>query len=269
MHKYTPLSFLLVGLSLAVAVPSSVGRERLTTVPGEHSNPPSYYTDFPALPDGWTQDVGCDHCTKRGGLECTSMIVNATTFGSIEGGKGLIHATSWASSTACTACNVTSGHLTWNPALLYGNVTVVARWFPGPTADVQSATGFIGLDSPDNVASLTQGFHGAGCPKGGPWPLGYQIGGYANVNRSHHQRDVSTAVSVADTYNVYTVVWEKGRVTWYFNGVLVDSMTKAEDVPAVPMYLRLHSRSGWNNVLPRSPQPAFQAFIKSFSYTPP
>jgi hypothetical protein len=233
-----------------------------------HSNPPHYYTDFATLPSGWTQDTGCDHCSKRGGLECTAMTPNATTFGGIEGGKGLIHSTSYASSTACEACNVTSGHITWDPAILTGNITVVARWFPGPAANVQSATGFIGLDSPDNVASITQGFHGAGCPKDGPWPMGYQVGGYADVNRSHHQKSINTTVSVADAFNTYTVVWRMDSVTYFFNGAQVDAITKEADIPKIPMYLRLHSRSGWNDLLPRSPQPAFQAFIKSFEFTP-
>ena len=120
-------------------------------------NPPAYFTDFSTLPIDWTQDVGCDHCSNRGGLECTEMTTNATTFGSIGGGTGMIHTTSSAPlNTSCNS-NVTSGHITWQPAVLYGNFTVVAKWFPGPKTYVQSSTGFIGLDSPDNVASITQG----------------------------------------------------------------------------------------------------------------
>jgi beta-glucanase (GH16 family) len=57
-------------------------------------------------------------------------------------------------------------------------------------------------------------------------------------------------------------------VTYFFNGAQVDAITKEADIPKIPMYLRLHSRSGWNDLLPRSPQPAFQAFIKSFEFTP-
>ena len=55
-----------------------------------------------------------------------------------------------------------SGHLTWDPALLYGNFTVVARWFPGAPSVAETSTGFIGLDSTGNEASITMGFHGAG-----------------------------------------------------------------------------------------------------------
>lgn len=77
-----------------------------------------------------------------------------------------------------------SGHMTWDPPLLFGNFSVVARWFPGEAARVRTSTGFIGLDSPSNEASITMGFHGLGWLGGnGEGPHRYQHGIYADVAR--------------------------------------------------------------------------------------
>ena len=74
--------------------------------------------------------------------------------------------------------------MTWDPPLLFGNFSVVARWFPGEAARVRTSTGFIGLDSPSNEASITMGFHGLGWLGGnGEGPHRYQHGIYADVAR--------------------------------------------------------------------------------------
>lgn len=238
-----------------------------------HTNPAPYFTNFSVAAEvlaQWTQATTCEHCASRDG-ECTQMTAAATTFGSVSGGAGMTHTTSAVapSATSCDA-NVTSGHIIWDPPLLYGTVRVVARWFPGPKALVQSATGFIGLDSSDNVASITLGFHGLGCPKGPPLgPFGFQHGAYANVSRSHHQGYTDTgSVNLATTFNEYAIEWTPKGVVWSFNGAEVASMTKADDVPGIPMRVRLHTRSGWNSLMPPPPA-SFVAQFKSFSYTPP
>jgi hypothetical protein len=114
------------------------------------------------------------------------MTLSATTFDS----DGMTHTTRALPSTAKTTCGdikyqvCSSGHMTWKPPLLYGNFTIVARFFPGSADQVNTSTAFIGLDTNSNSASITMGFHGAGWLKGdGTGPHQYQIGVYA------HNRD--------------------------------------------------------------------------------
>eukprot|EP00756_Hemistasia_phaeocysticola_P061189 Hpha_TRINITY_DN4679_c0_g1::TRINITY_DN4679_c0_g1_i1::g.97074::m.97074 len=119
------------------------------------SNPSHYNTVFnnstTVLRD-WTLENDCTHCSSNHAGECTQMTPHATTFGS----SGMVHTTTKAdpSKSSCGALS-NSGHATWNPHLLYGNFTVVARWFPGGSKNVSTATGFIGLDANNNVASIT------------------------------------------------------------------------------------------------------------------
>merc|ERR1712187_383592 len=101
-----------------------------------------------------------------------------------------------ATASSCGAYS-SSGHATWNPDLLYGNFTVVAKWFPGAAADVSTATGFIGLDSAGNEASITMGFHGDGWPKAKEGSHKYQHGIYAENGKGadHHREYTETDVS--------------------------------------------------------------------------
>lgn len=104
----------------------------------------AYSTDFPsasAVLQDWHLENSCDHCSKRGGDECTQNTPNATTFG-VLAGKGMQHTTNNVnpSSSDCHAC-ATSGHLVFNKAVLYGNFSVRAKWFPGDEQAVSTATG--------------------------------------------------------------------------------------------------------------------------------
>ena len=89
----------------------------------------------------------------------------ATTFSAA---TGMTHTTLALPPSMHTACSTkkqvcSSGHLTWNPQLVYGNFSVRAQWFnsaDGIGNSVDTSTGFIGLDANDNVASITMGFHG-------------------------------------------------------------------------------------------------------------
>jgi beta-glucanase (GH16 family) len=226
-----------------------------------------YATNFSALDtSAWTQQVGCEHCGGAARDECTQMTASSTAFGALGGGVGMV-ITTRRTAPAASACgaNVSSGHLEFNAPFLFGTFTVVARWFPGTAAAVSSATGFIGLDGAGNVASITQGFHGAGCPKG-EGEFTYQHGVYADVNRSHHQTDVNVTRSLAADFNTFGLLWTPTRVVWSFNGVVVDTFDKAVDIPQVPLVLRLDSRSGWQSLFPAGG--SFAAEFLSFAYEP-
>ena len=203
-----------------------------------------YSTNFSTFDSSlWTLATSCDHCSPRSD-ECTQMWPNSTTFGAING-SGMVHTTRRIPpSLSPCGSPVASGHAAFNAPFLFGNFTVVARWFPGARATVQSATGFIGLDGPNNTASITQGFHGKGCPKGTEGEFAYQHGVYADVARSHHQQDINVTRSLAEEFNTFGLLWEPTRVVWSFNGAPMDTFTKAEDIPQSPLVLRLDSARG-------------------------
>ena len=139
-------------------------------------------------------------------------------------------------------------------------------FFPGPEAQVNSSTGFIGLDSPGNVGSITMGFHGQGWPAYDGPPFRYQHGIYADSKKSHHRGYVDTgSVSIAEL-NDYGLLWTKDRVVWTFNGRVVHEFTKAEDIPSMPMYLRLHSRTGFGDRMPSGS--SFTAQFRRFRFKP-
>ncbi len=226
----------------------------------------SYTTTFAAF-DGalWTLATGCEHCSA-GSDECTQMRPSSTSFGAV-GGAGMVHTTRriQPSSSACGS-PVTSGHASFNAPFLFGNFTVVARWFPGSEAEVRSATGFIGLDGANNVASITQGFHGKGCPKGAEGEFAYQHGVYADVAKSHHQQVVNVTRSLAEDYNTFGLLWTPTQIVWSFNGAPVDIFTKAADIPQIPLVLRLDSRAGWQSLMPAGA--TYTATFLLFEYTP-
>eukprot|EP00054_Salpingoeca_dolichothecata_P016716 m.98590 g.98590 ORF g.98590 m.98590 type:complete len:264 (+) comp22112_c0_seq1:136-927(+) len=237
--------------------------------PKPKSNPAHYFTNFAnasqVLAD-WTLDTECSHCSAHGGDECTQFVLNATQFGAIKG-TGMIHTTRKINPTIsqCVA-GATSGHLTWNPSVLYGNFTVVARWFPGTEKTVSSATGFIGLDAPNNEASITMGFHGLGWPKDEEGPFRYQHGIYADVKEDHNRGYTNTTVNIADNFNTYNLVWTKEQVIWSFNGDPVRVFQEKKEIPSIAMNLRLHTRSGYTNLMPEGA--TFEAYFLSFEYSP-
>ncbi len=237
----------------------------------------AYRTNFAALPADWTQDEGCTHCSKRGGDECTRMTANATSFGIYYEGSGedkaygMRHTTTHVS-TASNACKAgaASGHLTWNRDVLYGNFTVVARWFPGNKANVSSATGFIGLDSPGNEASITMGFHGDGWPENGEGSHKYQHGIYSDVKKNHNRGYTETGdnVSLSEQFNTFGLLWTADACVWSLNGKEVRRFTDTTNIPHVSMKLRLHTRSGYVSMMPSALGSSFMAEFLSFEYQP-
>ncbi len=131
---------------------------------------------------------------------------------------------------------------------------------------MQSATGFIGLDGLNNIASITQGFHGKGCPKGAEGEFAYQHGVYADVTKSHHQQDINVTRSLAVEFNTFGLLWTPTKVVWSFNGAPMDVFTKASDIPQVPLVLRLDSRAGWQSLMPAGAM--YTASFLLFEYTP-
>ena len=223
----------------------------------------------------------CAHCGKGGEDvsssgkdkdECTNMTASATSFA----GDGMTHTTLALASGTGTACKTeqpvcSSGHLTWNPNLLYGNFSVVARWFPaGGGAGLATSTGFIGLDSPGNVASITMGFHGQGWLGGnGEGPHKYQHGIYAN-QKGGHNREYTTLPDGGDltkSFHEYGLLWTPTLVEWRLDGRSVRRVTDPSIIPSIKMQLRLHTRSGYCDKM-GGPGASFNATFQSFSYAP-
>lgn len=230
-----------------------------------------YSTDFSersVVLQDWTLETDCSHCEKTSNGakdECTQFSLNGTSFGH----NGMVHTTTKVnpSESACGAYSK-SGHATWNRDLLYGNFTVVAKWFPGSSDTVSTATGFIGLDSDKNEASITMGFHGDGWPKEGEGSHKYQHGIYATNSKgqSHNRGYTSTQVSIADNLNTYGLLWTASQVVWSFNGKVVRTVTDTSIIPKIPMKFRLHTRSGFGNKMPDGA--TFQAQFAKFEFQP-
>eukprot|EP00931_Biecheleriopsis_adriatica_P097098 TRINITY_DN70860_c0_g1_i1.p1 TRINITY_DN70860_c0_g1~~TRINITY_DN70860_c0_g1_i1.p1 ORF type:complete len:262 (-),score=25.98 TRINITY_DN70860_c0_g1_i1:32-817(-) len=240
----------------------------LSALPLLAALPSEYSTDFSdraSVLQQWTLSSKCIHCGKANGAkqECTQCTADATIFDA----NGMTHTTRRLdpSESQCGAYS-SSGHATWNQEVLYGNFTVVARWFPGSTADVSTATGFIGLDSNGNEASITMGFHGEGWPKSDEGSRKYQHGIYAHVNENHNRAYTETDVSIADSLNTYGLLWTPTKVLWSFNGRVVRTFTQDSAIPKIPMQLRLHTRSGYGNKMPIDA--SFYAQFAKFEYQP-
>merc|ERR1711966_169547 len=173
------------------------------------------------------------------------------------------------SSSACTAYS-SSGHAQFEPFVLYGNFTVVAQWFPDDNqtshGDTSTATGFIGLDSPHNTASITMGFHGEGWQKGPEGKRNYQMGIYADVNLHHNQERVDVAADLSSQMNTFGLLWTPDEVVWSFNGEVVRKHKVKSEIPQIPMQLRLHSRSGFGDEMTNGA--SFTASFERFEYEP-
>jgi beta-glucanase (GH16 family) len=197
------------------------------------------------------------------------MTPNATAFGP----AGMVHTTAPAAGTAtCRKATVSSGHATWR-STKYGNFTVVASWFDGAEADTNTSIGYIGLDSASNQASITQRFDGAGWAHGRyPWvmcgPHRYQHNLYANNSKATRidPQYTNTSVSLAGQLNTFGLLWAPDRVVWSLNGEVVRTETTPSLIPAVPMQIRLHTRSEDGNLMPSGS--SFQARFSFFSYEP-
>ena len=263
----------------------------LTFVCGRVSNPGAYSTDFSsaaATLAAWTPQEECAHCSStaffsqhhgKGSTvsvignnkdECTNMTRTATTFSAA---TGMTHTTLALPSSVHTACSTkqqtcSSGHMTWNPVLVYGNFSVRAQWFPSATGkSVDTSTGFIGLDANNNIASITMGFHGAGWLGGnGEGGHRFQHGIYSNVKDSHNRGYTNTTVDITTGLHEYGVMWSKNKVEWRFDGRVVRTVTDASVIPFQPMQLRLHTRSGYCDRMRIGD--SFSATFRSFSYSP-
>ena len=118
-----------------------------------------YSTNFSSFDSShWTLDA-CAHCTNHNGEASTQMLPSAITFNSTD---GAVITTKILSKTSSCGSICISGHMTFNTNILYGTFIVNAKWYPGHTKDVNTSTGYIGLDSDSNTASIVFGFHGKG-----------------------------------------------------------------------------------------------------------
>jgi hypothetical protein len=226
----------------------------------EGSTPPRYNTDFTdrsAILAMWTPQEQCAHCSKKGWPEvsggtdeCTNMTASATTFGP----GGMTHTTVALPRGTPTSCQTqkpvcSSGHLTWDPLVLYGNFSVDARWFPGDKSG--TSTGFIGLDSDGNQGSITMGFHGSGWLGGeGEGPHKYQHGIYSDVRQSHNRQYTTTQGDISTTFHRYGLLWTPRLVEWRLNGAVVRRVTDTTIIPYQHMQFRLHTRSGYCDKMP-------------------
>jgi len=242
--------------------------------PGMSSADPSQYStnfrDRSSVLSQWTPQATCAHCGNSDGSkdECTNMTAGALAFGA----EGMTITTRTVGSSVETSCQTerpvcSSGHMTWNPKLRYGNFSVVARWFPGGSGgSAKTATGFIGLDSDGNEASITMGFHGdewMGDHEEGPHK--YQHGIYADVSKTHNRKYTTTAPDISAGFHRYGLLWTPSLVEWTFDGAAVRRVTDDSIIPQIAMRLRLHTRSGYCDALGSS---SFNATFSSFSYEP-
>jgi len=238
---------------------------------------PAYVTRFADRAEvlaAWTPQSECAHCGKSdgGGFggtgkdECTNMTLAATSFGS----SGMTHTTRALPAATPTLCRTesqvcSSGHMTWDPNLLYGNFSVVARWFVG--SSLETSTGFIGLDSPKNEASITMGFHGPGWLGGyGENNHRYQHGIYAHVKDGHNREYTNTTADMSASFHRYGLLWTPTLVEWRFDGAVVRRVTDTSIIPQIKMQLRLHTRSGYCDKM--AVGASFNATFSEFSYQP-
>jgi hypothetical protein len=235
---------------------------------------PHYSTDFTdqaSVLKDWTQENECSHCSNgnemlawEGGHsnECTQFTPNATTFGP----EGMTHTTHRIdpATSACKA-GATSGHVTFIPDILYCNFSVEASWFD-TTQNVSTSTGFIGLDSDGNKASITMGFHGDGWPTADEGQFKYQHGIYGDVSKSHNREYTSTGKVSLRKFNTFGLIWTADKVEWLFNGKVVRSFTDKANIPSIAMNLRLHTRSGQTDQM--AADSSFKASFRSFQIQP-
>ena len=232
------------------------------------------FTDRVTVLAEWTPQAGCAHCGKGPAFvgfggdndECTNMTLSATSFGA----AGMTHTTRALPASTPTLCRTqaqvcSSGHMTWRPSLLYGNFSVVARWFVGE--GLETSTGFIGLDAPGNEASITMGFHGAGWLGGnGEGNHRYQHGIYAHEKDAHNREYTNTTADMSTSYHRYGLLWTPTLVEWRFDGAVVRRVTDTSIIPKVEMQLRLHTRSGYCNKMVAGT--SFNASFSEFTYDP-
>ena len=198
-----------------------------------------YYTNFTTFDSSkWIEATNCMHCDGNG-KECTQETVEAITFGSDTG--AIITTSPLKSATKCGAlCQ--SGHLTFDPILLYCHITVIAKWYPYTNLTINNTytgEGFIGLDSNKNIGSITFGFHGDNLN----WPYNFTTDLYSNSSNGNNIIHHKTQYNLALDWNKYEIIWTDKFVEWKINDESVMIVNDTNLIPNMPMQLRLHSRS--------------------------
>ena len=227
-----------------------------------------YSTNFSSFDSTyWTLETDCGHCGNRNGDECTQFEVSAITYNS---SYGAVITTAVLPKPSSCGGICSSGHMTFNENILYGTIIVKAKWFPGTASQVNTSTGFIGLDSPGNVASIVFGFHGKGWigHNDEDFSHEFQTDLYKNESNGHNGIYVKTPnTDLADDINTYELIWTADQVVWKVNGDVKRTVTDKSIIPNITMQARLHSRSGYCNEMPRTD--TFYCQFTYFQYIPP
>lgn len=219
----------------------------------------------------WVLDTGCNSCSRQDGGECTEDSINAFSWGSVfpSNNTGVTITTQRLSTPTQCGGLTTSGHMHFIPSLLYGNITVIARWFPGNANTVNTSTGFIGWDN--NEACALFGLHGAGYhynPDNNTYDFTHEIQTqvYANSTEYGKQKEyISTGnIDLATQFNTFNIIWTTESVEWIINGKIFRKESDPKYVPYIPMYLKLHTRSHEAYAMP--PNGSFHAEIAYFEY---
>ena len=228
----------------------------------------SYFTNFSSFdPNYWVLETNCGHCGNRNGDECTQYTIDSIQYGSVftkNNTGATIYTNKLVTPSECGGI-CTSGHMTFNRDILYGTFIVKALWFPGTTQNVSTSTGFIGLDSNGNVASIVFGFHGNGWDNE-EFSHNFQTDLYANESNGHNKIVYNTTFSLATQFNEFKLEWKPNEVNWYINGMLYRNVLNTNIIPNIVMQARLHTRSGYCNEM--NLDNSFYAQIVSFQYQP-
>ena len=226
-----------------------------------------YTTNFSSLDTNyWTLSTDCSHCTNHNGNECTQYTTTSIQYASVfPNNTGATITTNKLQNPTNCGGICSSGHMTFNKDILYGTFIIKALWFPGTKQNVSTSTGFIGLDSIQNIASIVFGFHGNGW-KNEDYSKKFQTDIYQNITDGHNEIVYDTNFSLAEQFNEFKLIWNPDKVVWYINGVVFRMVTDKNIIPNIVMQPRLHTRSGYCNEM--SLNESFYAQFVYFQFIP-